>query len=54
VPAVKGFAVGRTLWNGAAAKWFAGDIDDRAAVDDIAAGFARLTAAWARRGAGGA
>jgi 5-dehydro-2-deoxygluconokinase len=51
VPAVKGFAVGRTLWNGAAAKWFAGEIDDRTAVDEMAAGFARLTEAWARRGA---
>ncbi len=48
VPAVKGFAVGRTLFSDAAEKWLAGKIGDRAAVDDMAARFARLTAAWQR------
>jgi 5-dehydro-2-deoxygluconokinase len=51
-PAVKGFAVGRTIFNDAAEKWLAGRIDDRAAVEDMAARFARLTGAWLRvRGA---
>jgi 5-dehydro-2-deoxygluconokinase len=51
-PAVKGFAVGRTIFNDAAERWLAGAIDDRGAVDDMAARFARLTDAWKRvRGA---
>lgn len=51
-PVVKGFAVGRTIFNDAAEKWLAGAIDDHAAVEDMAARFARLTAAWQRaRGA---
>jgi len=51
-PVVKGFAVGRTIFNDAAEKWLAGSIDDRAAVEDMASRFARLTAAWQRaRGA---
>jgi len=52
VPAVKGFAVGRTLFGAAAAKWLAGEIDDRAAVEDMAARFSRLTAAWQQARAG--
>jgi 5-dehydro-2-deoxygluconokinase len=47
-PVVKGFAVGRTIFNDAAEKWLAGTIDDRAAVEDMAARFAWLTAAWQR------
>jgi 5-dehydro-2-deoxygluconokinase len=51
-PVVKGFAVGRTIFIDAAEKWLAGAIDDRTAVEDMAARFARLTAAWQRaRGA---
>ena len=50
VPMVKGFAVGRTLFSDAAEKWLAGAIDDDAAVDDMAARFARLAEAWAGRG----
>jgi 5-dehydro-2-deoxygluconokinase len=45
-PAVKGFAVGRTLFNEAAKQWLAGTIDDQAAVDDMAARFASLIAVW--------
>jgi 5-dehydro-2-deoxygluconokinase len=52
VPAVKGFAVGRTLFAEAASKWLAGEIDDRAAVGDMAARFSRLVAAWRRARAG--
>jgi 5-dehydro-2-deoxygluconokinase len=43
---VKGFAVGRTIFNEAAENWLAGRIDDRAAIDDMAARFSRLTRAW--------
>ncbi len=43
---VKGFAVGRTIFGEAAAAWLAGRIDDAAAIDDMAARFARLVAAW--------
>jgi 5-dehydro-2-deoxygluconokinase len=51
-PVVKGFAVGRTIFNDAAEKWLAGKIDDRAVVEDMAARFSRLTGAWQRvRGA---
>jgi 5-dehydro-2-deoxygluconokinase len=51
-PVVKGFAVGRTIFNDAAEKWLSGAIDDKAAVEDMSARFARLTAAWQRaRGA---
>ena len=45
---VKGFAVGRTIFNEAAENWLAGRIDDRAAIDDMAARFSRLTRAWLR------
>jgi 5-dehydro-2-deoxygluconokinase len=45
---VKGFAVGRTIFNEAAENWLAGRIDDRAAIDDMAERFARLTRAWLR------
>ena len=49
---MKGFAVGRTIFNDAAEKWLAGRIDDGAAVDDMAARFAALCRAWERvRGA---
>ena len=43
---VKGFAVGRTIFAGAAERWLAGQIDDAAAVDDMAARFANLVHAW--------
>ena len=45
-PVVKGFAVGRTLFADAARRWFAGEISDDEAVDDMASRFARLTEAW--------
>ncbi len=43
---VKGFAIGRTIFAEAATAWLAGRIDDAAAVDDMAARFSRLVAAW--------
>jgi 5-dehydro-2-deoxygluconokinase len=45
---VRGFAVGRTIFNDAAEKWLSGAIDDQSAVDDMAERFARLALAWQR------
>ena len=45
-PLVKGFAVGRTIFADAAARWLAGEIDDEAAITDMAERFANLVAAW--------
>ncbi|KQT47401.1 5-dehydro-2-deoxygluconokinase [Aureimonas sp. Leaf454] len=47
---VRGFAVGRTLWVEAARRWFAGEIDDRAAVADMAARYRTLCDAWVEAG----
>jgi 5-dehydro-2-deoxygluconokinase len=46
VPSVKGFAVGRTIFADAARGWLAGEIDDEAAIADMAARFQVLTEAW--------
>ncbi len=46
VPALRGFAVGRTIFGDAARAWLAGEIDDAAAVDDMAERFARLVRSW--------
>ncbi|MQT12221.1 bifunctional 5-dehydro-2-deoxygluconokinase/5-dehydro-2-deoxyphosphogluconate aldolase [Segnochrobactrum spirostomi] len=45
-PLVKGFAVGRTIFAEAAAKWLAGEIDDETATADMARRFATLVEAW--------
>ncbi len=45
-PVVKGFAVGRTIFNDAAEKWLSGKIGDDEATDDMAVRFARLNDAW--------
>ncbi|MFO1149229.1 MAG: 5-dehydro-2-deoxygluconokinase [Alsobacter sp.] len=45
-PLVKGFAVGRTIFADSARAWLAGQIDDKAAVDDMAARFETLVGAW--------
>jgi 5-dehydro-2-deoxygluconokinase len=45
-PVVKGFAVGRTIFADAAARWLAGEIDDAAAVEDLSRRFAVLVDAW--------
>jgi 5-dehydro-2-deoxygluconokinase len=44
--AVKGFAVGRTIFNEAAQGWFAGAITDEAAVSMLAERFSSLVSAW--------
>lgn len=45
---VKGFAVGRTIFNGAADLWFRKEIDDAAAIDALANNLSRLVKAWRR------
>ncbi|HEY8382224.1 MAG TPA: 5-dehydro-2-deoxygluconokinase [Microvirga sp.] len=47
-PLVKGFAVGRTIFNDAARRWLSGTMTDEDAVADMAARFARLVEAWQR------
>ena len=43
---VKGFAVGRTIFNEPAARWFRGEIDDGGAVDEMASALSSLVEAW--------
>ncbi|MEO7208249.1 MAG: 5-dehydro-2-deoxygluconokinase [Steroidobacteraceae bacterium] len=43
---VKGFAIGRTIFQGVARAWFAGAISDAAACKAMAANFSRLANAW--------
>ena len=52
-PLVRGFAVGRTIFGDAARNWFAGTIDDAAAIATMAANYRNLCAVWdrARQGA---
>lgn len=45
---VKGFAVGRTIFNGAAELWFRKEIDDDAAIDTLTNNLSRLVKAWRR------
>jgi 5-dehydro-2-deoxygluconokinase len=49
---VKGFAIGRTIFNHAAEAWLAGKVSDEEAISEMAQKFGQLTAAWQRlRGA---
>jgi 5-dehydro-2-deoxygluconokinase len=43
---VKGFAVGRTIFNEPAARWFKGEIGDEAAVGEMASALSALVDAW--------
>ena len=45
-PIVKGFMVGRTIWDKASRSWFKGETDDAALVEQVAARFGRLVDAW--------
>ncbi|WP_448951786.1 bifunctional 5-dehydro-2-deoxygluconokinase/5-dehydro-2-deoxyphosphogluconate aldolase [Labrys neptuniae] len=45
-PMVKGFAVGRTIFNEAARAWLRGTLSDEGAIDAMASRFARLVQAW--------
>ncbi len=46
----KGFAVGRSIFQGPAESWFAGEIDDAAAVTRIADNYRRVIDLWKTRG----
>ncbi|MEM7567917.1 MAG: DUF2090 domain-containing protein, partial [Pseudomonadota bacterium] len=43
---VKGFAIGRTIFDTAARAWLAGDMDDEAAIADMAVRYGRLCDIW--------
>lgn len=45
-PLVKGFAVGRTIFGQAAREWFAGEISDERAIDDLQTRYQRLCTLW--------
>jgi 5-dehydro-2-deoxygluconokinase len=45
-PLVRGFAVGRTIFNAAAEGWLAGRITDEQAVAEMARRFAGLVEVW--------
>ncbi|HCV89778.1 MAG TPA: 5-dehydro-2-deoxygluconokinase, partial [Alphaproteobacteria bacterium] len=45
-PLVRGFAIGRSIFNEAAKGWFAGTLDDAAAHDKMKAIYQGLIAAW--------
>ena len=47
-PLCKGFAVGRTIFGTTAEDWFAGRLDDAAAVDRMAANYRHLIDTWQR------
>jgi len=48
VDIVKGFAVGRTIFNDAAALWFKGEIDNEQAVEALSSNLGVLVEAWRR------
>jgi 5-dehydro-2-deoxygluconokinase len=48
VPVIRGFAVGRTIFNDAARAWLAGEIDDAAAVRRLGDNLSTLVEAWRR------
>ena len=48
VDLVKGFAVGRTIFNDPAARWFKGEIDDEQAIDALSSTLGLLVDAWRR------
>ena len=45
-PMCKGFTVGRSIFNAAAGSWFAGKMDDKTAIADMAGRYARLIGMW--------
>ena len=44
----KGFAIGRTIFRAPAERWFAGQIDDGTAIEEIAAAYRRILDLWRR------
>jgi 5-dehydro-2-deoxygluconokinase len=51
-PLCKGFAVGRSLFADAAARWFAGTLDDAGVIDEVAERYRRLIRIWLAARAG--
>ncbi|PZU06781.1 MAG: 5-dehydro-2-deoxygluconokinase [Sphingomonas sp.] len=51
-PIVKGFAVGRTIWQEPASQWLKGEIDDSQAIELLAANFRVLVDGWQAARAG--
>lgn len=51
IPQCKGFAVGRSIFQGPADAWFAGDADDEATIEAIAENYRRVIDLWHARGA---
>jgi 5-dehydro-2-deoxygluconokinase len=48
VPVVRGFAVGRTIFNDAARAWLTGEVDDATAVDMLSRNLSTLVESWRR------
>ena len=48
VALVKGFAIGRTIFNHAAEEWLSGRIQDEDAIKEMAQGFGQLASSWQR------
>ena len=48
-PYCKGFAVGRSVFQASAEQWFAGEIDDKEVIEQVAANYSRLVELWSRR-----
>ena len=45
----KGFAVGRSVFQASAERWFAGEIDDNEVIEQVGANYSRLMQLWAQR-----
>jgi 5-dehydro-2-deoxygluconokinase len=45
---VKGFAVGRTIFEDAAKAWFAGKIDDKQAIEMMHGNYSAICGIWAK------
>jgi 5-dehydro-2-deoxygluconokinase len=46
---VRGFAVGRSIFWGAAKQWFAGDLDDDGAIAGVRTSYEQVIASWRAR-----
>jgi len=51
-PLCKGFAIGRSIFADAAARWFAGSLDDTGVVEQVASRYQRLIERWCEARAG--
>jgi len=50
-PFCRGFAIGRSIYGGAARRWLAGEVEDEELVSSVAASYGRLISLWQERGA---